>query len=237
MQVNHAQPDHRCRRRQCRPGRRPAARLRRHRRHVRRAGGRKRRCPRRRARHARDRTARPGADRVGDRCHRAVRRLRLRARCRLRRAGLAARAGPRLCGARGAGADRAGGDPVRPVERRRQGLGPLSALSRLGYAAAQAASADFALGSVGAGLGATTVNLKGGIGSASAQTPRRHHGRRAGRGQSRRQRRHRRRPDFWAAPFERDGEFGGRGWPARDHARRTSPPHQGRRRAPTPRSP
>src|SRR6202167_2281482 len=38
----------------------------------------------------------------------------------------------------------------------------------LGFAAAQAAGADFALGSVGAGLGATTVNLKGGIGSASA---------------------------------------------------------------------
>ncbi|MEZ0219567.1 MAG: P1 family peptidase, partial [Tardiphaga sp.] len=32
----------------------------------------------------------------------------------------------------------------------------------LGYAAAQAASPEFALGSVGAGLGATTANLKGG---------------------------------------------------------------------------
>ena len=40
----------------------------------------------------------------------------------------------------------------------------------LGYAAAAAASADFALGSVGAGLGATTANFKGGIGSASAAT-------------------------------------------------------------------
>src|ERR1700685_1252049 len=39
----------------------------------------------------------------------------------------------------------------------------------LGYAAAAAASIDFALGSVGAGTGATTVNCKGGIGSASAQ--------------------------------------------------------------------
>ena len=38
----------------------------------------------------------------------------------------------------------------------------------LGHAAAAAASDDFDLGSVGAGLGATTVNLKGGIGSASA---------------------------------------------------------------------
>src|SRR5271156_2786465 len=41
----------------------------------------------------------------------------------------------------------------------------------LGYAAAASAAADFALGSVGAGTGATTVNYKGGIGSASAKTP------------------------------------------------------------------
>src|ERR1700693_3892092 len=37
----------------------------------------------------------------------------------------------------------------------------------LGYGAAAAASVDFAIGSVGAGTGATTVNCKGGIGSAS----------------------------------------------------------------------
>jgi D-aminopeptidase len=84
----------------------------------------------------------------------------------------------------------------------------------LGYAAAAAASTDFALGSVGAGTGATTVNCKGGIGSASARTPDGHMvGALAavnavgsvtlGSG-----------PWFWAAPFERDGEFGGRGWPA-----------------------
>src|SRR5580692_3770243 len=41
----------------------------------------------------------------------------------------------------------------------------------LGYAAAAGAGADFAVGSVGAGTGATTVNCKGGIGSASAQSP------------------------------------------------------------------
>ena len=40
----------------------------------------------------------------------------------------------------------------------------------LGYKAAKAAISDCALGSIGAGLGATTVNLKGGIGSASAKT-------------------------------------------------------------------
>ena len=84
----------------------------------------------------------------------------------------------------------------------------------LGYAAAASAGVDFALGSVGAGTGATTVNYKGGIGSASAQTPEGHVvGALAavnavgcvtvGGG-----------PWFWAAPFERDGEFGGRGWPA-----------------------
>jgi len=83
----------------------------------------------------------------------------------------------------------------------------------LGYAAAGAASTDFALGSVGAGLGATTANFKGGLGSASAQTS----GGvlvaalavvnavgsvTVGDG-----------PWFWAAPFETGGEFGGRGLP------------------------
>jgi D-aminopeptidase len=83
----------------------------------------------------------------------------------------------------------------------------------LAYTAAGSASADFALGSVGAGLGATTVNFKGGIGSASAMTE-------AGfvvaalaavnaagsavidDG-----------PWFWAAACEQDGEFGGHGLP------------------------
>jgi L-aminopeptidase/D-esterase-like protein len=84
----------------------------------------------------------------------------------------------------------------------------------LGYAAAAAASRDFALGSVGAGLGATTATLKGGLGSASAKTS-------SGAivaalvavnavgsvtvGDG---------PWFWAAPFEVNGEFGGRGLPA-----------------------
>jgi D-aminopeptidase len=84
----------------------------------------------------------------------------------------------------------------------------------LGYAAAAAAGPAFALGSVGAGTGATTVNYKGGIGSASAETSDGHIvGALAavnaagsvviGRG-----------PWFWAGPFERNGEFGGRGWPS-----------------------
>lgn len=88
----------------------------------------------------------------------------------------------------------------------------------LAYAACEAAGPTVALGSVGAGYGATTVDLKGGIGSASVATTidgtigptvgaiaavnslgsatigaTRH---------------------FWAAPFEREAEFGGLGWPA-----------------------
>jgi L-aminopeptidase/D-esterase-like protein len=82
----------------------------------------------------------------------------------------------------------------------------------LGYAAACAAGGDFALGSVGAGLGATTANFKGGLGSASAQTGGVTVGALAvvnavgsvtiGDG-----------PWFWAAPFETANEFGGRGLP------------------------
>ena len=63
----------------------------------------------------------------------------------------------------------------------------------LGYQAAADAGTAFELGSVGAGLGATTVNLKGGLGSASARL-RRLHGRRARGRQRCRQRRGRRRP-------------------------------------------
>ena len=84
----------------------------------------------------------------------------------------------------------------------------------LGFAAAAAASTSFALGSVGAGLGASTANLKGGLGSASART---RDGVKVaalavvnavgtvtvGDG-----------PWFWAAPFEIDDEYGGRGLPA-----------------------
>ena len=83
----------------------------------------------------------------------------------------------------------------------------------LGHAAVAAAGAEFALGSVGAGLGATTADLKGGLGSASAETSR---GIRVGAlaavnalgqatvGDG---------PHFWAAPYERDGEFGALGLP------------------------
>lgn len=82
----------------------------------------------------------------------------------------------------------------------------------LGYQAAAHAGTGFELGSVGAGLGATTVNFKGGLGSASAQCGSFTVGALAavnaagsvviGDG-----------PWFWAAPFERDGEYGGAGLP------------------------
>ena len=83
----------------------------------------------------------------------------------------------------------------------------------LGYAAACAIGRDFALGSVGAGAGATTSTVKGGLGSASAVSSTGHTvaaivavnavgSPLIGDG-----------PHFWAAPFERNGEFGGRGWP------------------------
>ncbi len=91
--------------------------------------------------------------------------------------------------------------------------GRFSPYRDLGYAAAASAGTDFALGSVGAGLGATTANFKGGLGSASAMTS---NGVKVaaivavnavgsvtiGDG-----------PWFWAAPFEVNGEFGGGGLP------------------------
>ncbi len=84
----------------------------------------------------------------------------------------------------------------------------------LGYAAAAGAGGEVALGTIGAGYGATTVNLKGGLGSASARTS---DGAIVGAivavnavgsvtiGNG---------PWFWAAPFEANGEFGARGFPA-----------------------
>jgi L-aminopeptidase/D-esterase-like protein len=89
----------------------------------------------------------------------------------------------------------------------------------LGYAAAQAAGSTFGLGSVGAGTGATTATVKGGLGSASMRTSAGHTvaaiavvnalgSPLVGAG-----------PWFWAAPFERGVEFGGLGWPAHPDTR------------------
>ncbi len=100
----------------------------------------------------------------------------------------------------------------------------------MGYEAASAASADFALGSAGAGFGATVatgpgIRMRGGLGSASEIVSAA-----AGNGQAVTVgalaavnavgavtvggTRH-----FWAAPFEKAGEFGGFGqpnpWPAK----------------------
>ncbi len=84
----------------------------------------------------------------------------------------------------------------------------------LGVAAVDAAALEFAIGSAGAGFGATTADLRGGLGSASAISP---EGYTVGAlvvvnavgqvivGQG---------PHFWAAPYEIGAEFGGLGWPA-----------------------
>ncbi|GGB59244.1 peptidase T4 [Roseibium aquae] len=95
-----------------------------------------------------------------------------------------------------------------------KGWGTAAPYRDLGRAALDAAGSDFALGSHGAGAGATTANLKGGLGSASVMLA---NGitvgalvavnalGRATVGDTR---------HFWAAPFERDREFGGFGLPA-----------------------
>ncbi|WP_186386350.1 P1 family peptidase [Stappia sp. TSB10P1A] len=84
----------------------------------------------------------------------------------------------------------------------------------LGRKALAAAAPDFEIGSHGAGAGATTATLKGGLGSASARLS---SGATIGAlvavnalgsavlGEG---------PHFWAAPFEKGDEFGGLGWPA-----------------------
>ena len=83
----------------------------------------------------------------------------------------------------------------------------------LGWRAAEQAGSTFELGSHGAGTGTLIADLKGGLGSASCETK---EGFRIGAlvavnalgratmGNS---------PHFWAAPFERNGEFGNLGLP------------------------
>ncbi|MEX0852312.1 MAG: P1 family peptidase, partial [Bauldia sp.] len=84
---------------------------------------------------------------------------------------------------------------------------------RLGHSALEAAGATFALGSAGAGAGATTASLKGGLGSASvrlddgitvAALAAVNAVGQATIGDS---------PHFWAAAFEVGREFGGLGLP------------------------
>ena len=83
----------------------------------------------------------------------------------------------------------------------------------MGRAACAAATDRCGAGSLGAGYGATTATLRGGLGTAASNLD---HGLIVGAlavvnpvgsvtvGAS---------PNFWAAPFEQDGEFGGRGLP------------------------
>lgn len=85
----------------------------------------------------------------------------------------------------------------------------------MGFAACDAVGREFALGTAGAGYGATTFGLKGGIGSGSAVTP---SGFTVGAiavvnaiasaviGDG---------PHFWAGAYEIDAEFGGLGLPPR----------------------
>jgi len=94
---------------------------------------------------------------------------------------------------------------------RGEGEAPYRELGRL---AATQAGKEFALGTAGAGFGATTKTLKGGLGSASARAAT---GQIVGAlvavnavgsatiGEG---------PHFWAAPYEQASEFGARGWPA-----------------------
>jgi L-aminopeptidase/D-esterase-like protein len=93
--------------------------------------------------------------------------------------------------------------------------GRRSPYEEMGHAACEAAGLDFALGTAGGGYGATTFDLKGGIGSASAVTP---SGFTVGAiavvnavassviGGG---------PHFWAGAYEVDAEFGGLGLPPR----------------------
>jgi L-aminopeptidase/D-esterase-like protein len=95
-----------------------------------------------------------------------------------------------------------------------KGLGLHPPYRELGYEAANAAAREFALGTAGAGTGAMTAGLKGGLGSASTLLP---DGITVGAlvavnavgsttmGTT---------PHFWAAPFEIGREFGGLGLPS-----------------------
>ncbi|BCP55478.1 peptidase T4 [Kaistia sp. 32K] len=105
--------------------------------------------------------------------------------------------------------------------------GRFSPYRDLGHAAVEAATLDFPLGTVGAGTGATTVNLKGGLGSASMISASGHTvgalvavnacgAVNLGEG-----------PHFWAAPFEQGGEFGGLGLPHPLPALPVRPPLKG----------
>ncbi len=97
----------------------------------------------------------------------------------------------------------------------------------LAWDACEAAGPDVALGTVGAGFGATTIDVKGGLGSTSAVAST---GATVGAlvavnaigsalvGGG---------PHFWAAPFERGREFGGLGTPSSPEPARSPPRWKG----------
>jgi D-aminopeptidase len=105
--------------------------------------------------------------------------------------------------------------------------GARSPYQDLALAACRLANLDPLLGTVGAGYGATTSGLKGGLGSASYRMP---DGFTVGAlvavnavgsvtvGMSR---------QFWAAPFEEAAEFGGHGFPAKMPADALTPRFKG----------
>ena len=76
------------------------------------------------------------------------------------------------------------------------------------------ATDTFSLGSVGAGTGATTANLKGGLGSASARLDDGEIVAALTAVNALGQATIADTEHFWAAPFEQNGEFGGRGYPS-----------------------
>lgn len=94
--------------------------------------------------------------------------------------------------------------------------GLYSPYREMGYEAFKAAKkGEFSLGTIGAGTGASTATVKGGLGSASAVTSSGHRiaallavnamgTATVGDG-----------PHFWSAPFEENGEFGNLGLPER----------------------
>jgi len=96
-----------------------------------------------------------------------------------------------------------------------KGWGRYPPYRELGYEAARNAGHDFSLGTAGGGYGATTANLKGGLGSASTITVSGHAvgalvivnsiaSAVIGDG-----------PHFWSGAFEEGDEFGGHGHPGR----------------------
>jgi len=142
-------------------------------------------------------------------------------------------------GARGRGFSLAGGNtPVSPVvpgailfdlpNGGDKGWGETPPYRAWGMEACANVARDFDLGNVGAGMGAMTGNLKGGLGSASALDDDLQIGALIavnafgsavipGTGQ------------FWAAPYELAAEFGGRGWPAAHPSASEAEPFAGSR--------